>query len=125
MCRHRTLLIPGATTPSHHRHSHMLLITPSRTNAPHSSLQCRSPNFACFQHNSVHLLTPFRINTCKSVSKQRTLTPFRINTYIKPRGRWLLRGACSCRKCSSVTTVKFVGYYCQTMSRLIVVNTRE
>src|SRR5258708_1862683 len=32
-------------------------------------------------------LTTFRINTCKSVSKQRTLTPFRINTYEKPRGR--------------------------------------
>jgi hypothetical protein len=28
-------------------------------------------------------LTPFRINTCKSVSKQATLTPFRINTYKK------------------------------------------
>src|SRR6266478_4533498 len=28
-------------------------------------------------------LTTFRINTCKSVSKQRTLTPFRINTYKK------------------------------------------
>ncbi len=26
-------------------------------------------------------LTPFRINTCKGVSKQRTLTPFRMNTY--------------------------------------------
>jgi hypothetical protein len=31
-------------------------------------------------------LTLFRINTCKSVSKQRTLTPFRMNTY-KKRGR--------------------------------------
>src|SRR5229473_2691671 len=30
-------------------------------------------------------LTPFRINTCKSVSKQATLTPFRINTYEKHR----------------------------------------
>ncbi len=30
-------------------------------------------------------LTPFRINTCKSVSKQRTLTCFRINTYEKHR----------------------------------------
>ena len=30
-------------------------------------------------------LTPFRINTCKSVSKQRALTPFRINTYEKHR----------------------------------------
>ncbi len=28
-------------------------------------------------------LTPFRINTCKSVSKQRTLTSFRMNTYEK------------------------------------------
>src|SRR5712664_2750294 len=28
-------------------------------------------------------LTPFRINTCKSVSKQRTLTTFRMNTYQK------------------------------------------
>ena len=31
-------------------------------------------------------LTTFRINTCKSVSKQRTLTPFRMNTYEKPGG---------------------------------------
>jgi hypothetical protein len=30
--------------------------------------------------------TPFRINTCKSVSKQMTLTSFRITTYEKPRG---------------------------------------
>jgi hypothetical protein len=29
--------------------------------------------------------TPFRINTCKSASKQRTLTSFRMNTY-KKRG---------------------------------------
>src|SRR5258708_17371549 len=35
-------------------------------------------------------LTTFRINTCKSVSKQRTLTPLSINTYKKPReGRCL------------------------------------
>ena len=31
-------------------------------------------------------LTPFRINTCESVSKQMTLTPFRINTYEKQGG---------------------------------------
>src|SRR5229473_149768 len=31
-------------------------------------------------------LTTFRMNTCKSVSKQRTLSPFRINTYAKPGG---------------------------------------
>src|SRR5467141_1833407 len=28
-------------------------------------------------------VSPFRMNTCKSVSKQRTLTPFRMNTYAK------------------------------------------
>ncbi len=31
-------------------------------------------------------VTPFRINTCKSVSKQRTSTTFRMNTYEKTRG---------------------------------------
>ncbi len=31
-------------------------------------------------------LTTFRINTCKSVSKQRTLAPFRMNTCEKPGG---------------------------------------
>ncbi len=37
----------------------------------------------------VHVLSsvsPFRMNTCKSVSKQRTLTKCRMNTYAKPRG---------------------------------------
>ncbi len=29
------------------------------------------------------LINPFRINTCESVSKQRTLTTFRMNTYEK------------------------------------------
>src|ERR1700732_2496142 len=32
-------------------------------------------------------LSTFRMNTCKSVSKQRTLTPFRMNTYAKTGGR--------------------------------------
>ena len=32
-------------------------------------------------------VSTFRINTCKSVSKQTTLTSFRINTCEKPRGR--------------------------------------
>src|SRR5713226_7587099 len=30
-----------------------------------------------------HAYKPFRMNTCESVSKQRTLTTFRINTYEK------------------------------------------
>jgi hypothetical protein len=37
-------------------------------------------------HCPVKGATTFRINTCKSVSKQRTLTPSRITTYEKPRG---------------------------------------
>src|SRR5882757_2495573 len=32
-------------------------------------------------------LTTFRMNTCKSVSKQTTLSPFRMNTYEKQGGR--------------------------------------
>jgi hypothetical protein len=38
---------------------------------------------ASLAHELCLLLTPFRINTCKSVSKQSTLTIFRINTYRK------------------------------------------
>ena len=40
-----------------------------------------------------HFLFPpmsFRMNTCKSVSKQMTLTPFRMNTYEKHRGEGVL-----------------------------------
>ncbi len=44
------------------------------------------PHFAQFWCN----ISLFRINTCKSVSKQATLTPFTINTYGK-QGGW---GAC-------------------------------
>src|SRR5258708_21591646 len=43
---------------------------------------CGSSRFAQFWCN----LNPFRINTCKSVSKQTTLSPFRMNTYKKHRG---------------------------------------
>jgi hypothetical protein len=32
----------------------------------------------------VHPINTFRINTCKSASKQTTSTPFRMNTYAKP-----------------------------------------
>jgi len=67
-------------------------------------------------------LTTFRINTCKSVSKQRTLTPFKINTYgkrgeggtpsrtrhytggVEARARRTARNGCPtvsrCRRCS-------------------------
>ena len=36
--------------------------------------------------NMQTLFKSFRINTCKSVSKQRTLTAFRMNTYAKTEG---------------------------------------
>src|SRR5260370_11476074 len=49
---------------------------------PGRKKQRKCPNSAQFWCN----LSPFRINTCKSVSKQRTLTPFRMNTYEKHRG---------------------------------------
>src|SRR5260370_26566035 len=45
------------------------------------------PHFAQFWCN----VTPFRINTCKSVSKQTTLTSFRMNTYEKTGGWGYLR----------------------------------
>src|SRR5260370_12610474 len=47
---------------------------------------CVKP-FLAFAGRQAQMVPPttFRINTCKSVSKQRTLTPFRINTYEKPR----------------------------------------
>src|SRR6266852_9591137 len=59
---------------------------PSRRN-PHAKLA--PPNLSVSAHRSrvkLGAVTPFRINTCESVSKQATLTPFRMNTYEKPRG---------------------------------------
>jgi hypothetical protein len=38
------------------------------------------------RHSPLSARNPFRMNTYKSVSKQRTLTPFRINTYAKIGG---------------------------------------
>src|SRR6266852_3894982 len=48
---------------------------------------CVKP-FLAFAGRQAQMVPPttFRINTCKSVSKQMTLTPFRINTYAKTGG---------------------------------------
>jgi len=46
------------------------------------ALKCL-PTIHCLRLATHSLLTAFRINTCKSVSKQSTLTAFRINTYEK------------------------------------------
>src|ERR1700747_1556181 len=35
---------------------------------------------------SIPFRNPFRMNTCKSLSKKATLTTFRMNAYEKPRG---------------------------------------
>jgi hypothetical protein len=57
------------------------------TTAPRNraaSLAIKQPLFLRLKAaNRSAKLSPFRINTCKSVSKQRTLTAFRINTYEK------------------------------------------
>jgi hypothetical protein len=50
--------------------------------------QTKRAHFAQFWCN----VSPFRMNTCKSASKQRTLTSFRMNTYEKQAGGgWLTR----------------------------------
>src|SRR6266851_2677729 len=57
-----------------------------RPSSPHAVPEQRATSKnAGFVHELCLLLTPFRINTCKSVSKQSTLTTFRMNTY-KKRG---------------------------------------
>src|SRR5258708_29597441 len=42
----------------------------------------------------------FRINTCKSVSKQMTLTPFRMNTYEKEGGGGVPISLTPSRRCT-------------------------
>ena len=50
-----------------------------------STFQYSSSSYPLFHHSP----KPFKMNTCKSVSKQSTLTPFRINTYEKQGKRAL------------------------------------
>jgi hypothetical protein len=45
-----------------------------------------TPALSCFSPFSYRSCIAFRINTCKSVSKQTTLSSFRMNTCEKPRG---------------------------------------
>ncbi len=56
---------------------------PSRRKKPASRLDSEVPKTCS--------CNPFRINTCKSVSKQRTSSPFGINTYKKQGGGGALR----------------------------------
>jgi len=60
------------------------IIPRRRASPPHTApVQRATGKCTRSAHELCFLLTPFRINTCKSVSKQTTLTPFRINTYGK------------------------------------------
>jgi hypothetical protein len=47
---------------------------------------CTLYRFSCPITRISRLYNSFRMNTCKSVSKQKTLTAFRMNTYEKYRG---------------------------------------
>ena len=71
--------------------------------------QGKRPLFAQFWCN----VSPFRMNTCKSVSKQRTLTPFRMNTYEKQAGWGVLLTrvpAAQCLRFRAHPTFKSFGY---------------
>src|SRR5258708_15652530 len=72
----------GETSPpsASRRYPLPLLLSPGGTTLRG---ECAHP----FSRRSRRALSTFRMNTCKSVSKQKTLTPFRINTCEKPRGR--------------------------------------
>jgi hypothetical protein len=62
---------------------------PQRSRTAPLSRRSSSPRWRSPLHigpSPQHLLSPFRMNTCKSVSKQRTLTIFRMNTYAKTGG---------------------------------------
>jgi len=62
---------------------------PQRSRVTLLSRRSSSPNRRSplhIRHSPQYLLSPFRMNTCKSVSKQRTLTIFRMNTYAKTGG---------------------------------------
>jgi len=61
---------------------------PGRRYRESIGLGCHSEGSACPDHPAQFWcnLSPFRINTCKSISKQTALTRFRINTYEKTGG---------------------------------------
>jgi len=63
-------------------------LTPLSTAFTQNTLVVASACRTFQRHTRVLLpaITTFRMNTCKSVSKQRTLTPFRMNTYAKTGG---------------------------------------
>src|SRR6266851_7963483 len=93
-----------APVPAHISKLRPRLYTPPRHRFPAHSRPSDAPSAAPkrahfakgFKSIDTATITTFRINTCKSVSKQRTLTTFRMNTYKKqgeggrgtPANRW-------------------------------------
>jgi hypothetical protein len=87
---------PGCT-PSKERKNERQAIQyhhPTRNHgiSPLATSHPKRPFPACRQASSENSANPatlstFKMNTCKSVSKQRTLSPFRMNTYAKTGGR--------------------------------------
>jgi hypothetical protein len=73
--RSSRIALPNPVTPSHaFMQNHPLL----------NSFSCyETEGEGGFVGSEQPIVTTFRINTCKSVSKQRTLTTFRMNTYEK------------------------------------------
>ncbi len=68
-------------------------------------------------------VSPFRMNTCKSVSKQRTLTTFRMNTYEKTGGGGRVPNPCGIPTlclCASVANLMF-----SAVCRLFIVSLRS
>src|SRR6266478_54980 len=80
-----------APVPAHISKFRARLLTPPRRRFPVHPLPPDAPSGASkgahfakgCKNAETASLTTFRMNTCKSVSKQRTLTTFRMNTYKK------------------------------------------
>jgi hypothetical protein len=88
---HHPLLLHATRPRTRPRVAQTLLSVPATTRARSSNpfRTRRHGPISCLQtRQRPPNLTPFRMNTCKRVSKQMTLTSFRMNTYEKhPGGR--------------------------------------
>src|SRR5260370_9953303 len=76
---------------------------------------CRAkPHFAQFWCN----ISPFRINTCKSVSKQTTLSTFRINTYEKTGGWGPILELATHQSAVALCSSSLLSYSCALFGRI-------
>jgi hypothetical protein len=77
-----TLVPPNVSLCAHYAPSDSAIALFLRIAGPYRDLRPASSAIAPAMQNATPAST-FRMNTCESVSKQRTLTTFRINTYEK------------------------------------------